>query len=90
MLTDPADRVLEESVGRKGRLDNLELLDPLEGEDELEMTDPKETLYDTHNATHTHTHNNALTLPHSDFTVLPIIQVISCFSRTSGSCWFPW
>lgn len=42
-----------ESAERRERLVNLELLVPLEDEDDLEMMDPKETLYDSHNATHT-------------------------------------
>lgn len=33
-------------MARRERRDNLELLDQLEDEDDLEMTDPKETLYD--------------------------------------------
>lgn len=52
--SDPADRVPEESVVRRVRLDNLELLALPEDEDDLEMTDPKETLYDTYSATHKH------------------------------------
>lgn len=36
------------SEERRGRPDNLEQLEVLEDEDDLEMTDPKETLYDTH------------------------------------------
>ncbi len=40
---------------RRERLDNLELLDLLEDGDDLEMTAPKETLYDAHNAKHTNT-----------------------------------
>lgn len=43
----PADRVPEGSVGRRGRLDSQEPLEPLEDGDYLEMTDPKETQYDT-------------------------------------------
>lgn len=35
-------------MGRRARLDNQELLDPLEDVDYLEMMDPKETQYDTH------------------------------------------
>lgn len=50
-LTDFTDRDLEESAGRRERLDNLELPDLLEDEDGPEMTDPKETLYDTNIAT---------------------------------------
>lgn len=53
-LTDLAGRDLEESVGRRERLDNLELLDLLEDEDDPEMTDPKETLYETYIATYKH------------------------------------
>lgn len=45
-ITDPADRVPEGNVGRRARLDNQELLDPLEDVDYLEMMDPKETQYD--------------------------------------------
>ena len=44
-----------ESAERRERPDNLELLDLLEDEDDLEMTDPKETLYDTHNEMNTKT-----------------------------------
>lgn len=47
-------RVLEESAERREKPDNLELLEPLEDEEGLEMMDPKETLYDTHNDIHTH------------------------------------
>lgn len=43
-------RVLVESAERRERLVNLELLVPLEDEDDLEMMDPKETLYESHNA----------------------------------------
>lgn len=43
----PADRVPEGSVGRRGRLDSQEPLEPLEDGDYLETTDPKETQYDT-------------------------------------------
>lgn len=50
-LTALAGRDLEESVGRRERLDNLELPDLLEDEDDPEMMDPKETLYDTNIAT---------------------------------------
>lgn len=34
-------------MGRRGRLDSQELLEPLGDEDYLEMMDPKETQYDT-------------------------------------------
>lgn len=54
---------------RKERLDNLELLDLLEDEGDLEMMDPKETLYDTHKATDTPTHNIAIQL--NDFRLSP-------------------
>lgn len=53
-LTDLAGRDLEESAGRRERLDNLELPDLLEDEDDPEMTDPKETLYDSNIGTYTH------------------------------------
>lgn len=42
-----------ENAERRERLVSLELLVPLEDEDDLETMDPKETLYDSHNATHT-------------------------------------
>lgn len=45
------DRAPEGNVGRRARLDNQELVDPLEDVDYLEMMDPKETQYDTHRYT---------------------------------------
>lgn len=47
-----------ESVERRERPDNLELLDLLEDEDDLETTGPKETLYDTHNEMSANKHNH--------------------------------
>lgn len=72
-LTDPVDRVLEESVERKERLDNLELLDLLEDEADLEMMDPRETLYDTNKATYTPTHNIGIEL--NEVRLSPWIQI---------------
>lgn len=47
-------RGLVESAERRENPDNLELLDLLEDGEDLEMTDRKETPYDTHDEMHTH------------------------------------
>lgn len=66
-------------MGRRGRLDNQELLDQLEDVDFLEMMDPKETQYDTH--THTDT-DSKVTLTHHRFSICRLFKTslkhISC------------
>lgn len=82
MFCAPVGRVLVESVEKRERRDNLELQDLPEEEDDLEMTDLKETLYDAHSQTYTHTHTDIVTQI-NDFNEWGIFSVTSSFAIDS-------